>query len=133
MLNNLYGEAHFERIVEHLRADAGMDSHLFYHVGIEDLCIMLYFSPSSPFDLYFDMLEKYWGAEVHPLMKGIHNFVLWTNCPSSEKDASVVAKAIIEAVNDFRDKHPYEEEKNGYWRALPTRCEGLACPHVERQ
>ena len=66
MLNNLYGEGHFEQIVEHLRADAGLDCRLFYRPGIEDFCIMLYFSSSSPFDLYFDMLDEYWGAEVVP-------------------------------------------------------------------
>lgn len=132
MLNNLYGEAHFEQIVEHLHADAGMSSHLFYHAGIEDLCIMIEFSPSSPFDLYFDMLDEFWDAEVTPVIKGVHNFAVVTKCPSSEKDSSVVAKAIIEAVKDFREKHPYEKEKDGWWRTLPTHCEGNQCPHLGR-
>ena len=124
-----YRESHFERIVEHLRADAGMSSNCFYHAGIEDLCIMVEYSPSSPFDLYFDMVEEFWGAEVTPVIKGVHNFVVLTNCLSTEKDAVVVAKAIIEAVKDFRDKHPCEKEKDG-WLTLPTRCEGLQCPHT---
>jgi hypothetical protein len=132
MLNYLYGEAHFERIVEHLHADARIASNLFYHAGIEDLCIIVELSPDSPFDLYFDMLDEFWGAEVTPVIKGVHNFVVITKCPSSERDPSVVAKVIIDAVNDFREKHPYKKEKDGLWRKLPTRCEGNQCRHIVR-